>query len=111
MYHDLKWSASEEKAARKAYDTARDAALAKVMAEFKAKANAVTTPAEMWAVEDYLRQKGREIDEMFDYRYSQLPRVFARLIREGYLEENLLEGLAEDKLEDIRRILPHFAKD
>jgi len=32
---------------------------------------------------------------MFDYRYSQLPLVFARLIREGHLEEGLLAGIAE----------------
>jgi Photoprotection regulator fluorescence recovery protein len=109
MNYGLKWSPSEKKAARQAYDAALEAALSKTMAEFKAKASAAATPAEMWAVEDYLRQKGREIDEMFDYRYSQLILVFARLIREGYLDENLLGGLAEDKLKEIRRILAYSA--
>jgi len=103
--HDLKWSHSEKKIARAAFDAALDAALAKVMAEFKRKANAATTPSDMWEIEDYLRRQRREIDETFDYRYSQLPSVFAQLIREGHLDESRLAGLSEDKLADIRRIL------
>jgi hypothetical protein len=94
MFHDLKWSPSEKKIARRAFDTALESALAKVMADFKRKANAATTPSEMWEIEDYLRQQRREIDETFDYRYSQLPLVFARLIREGHLDESRLAGLS-----------------
>jgi hypothetical protein len=108
---DLKWSPSEKKVARKAYDTALEATLAKIMAEFKAKASAATTPSEMWDVEDYLRRQRREIDETFDYRYSQLPLVFARLIREGHLDETLLAGLSEDKREIIRSFLAFAARE
>lgn len=64
-----------------------------------------STPSEMWAVEDHLRQQRREIDELFDYRYSQLPLVLARLVWEGHLDEAQLSGLAEEKLEIIRRFL------
>ena len=102
---DLRWSASEKKVARCAYEHALESMLAKVMIEFKAKAAAATAPSDMWAVEDYLRQQRREIDEIFDYRYSQLPLVFARLIREGYLNEAQLRGLSEEKLAIIRQLL------
>lgn len=61
-------------------------------------------------MEDYLRRQRREIDDMFDYRYSQLILVFARLIREGYLDENLLDGLSEEKREQVRSILEYAAK-
>jgi hypothetical protein len=101
----LKWSASEKKIARRAYEAALEAALAKIMAECKAKAAAAATPDEIWAVEDYLRRQRLKIDETFDYRYSQLPLVFARLIREGHLDEARLNGLSEEKLEIIRDIL------
>lgn len=104
-FRDLNWSPSEKKVARRAYDAALEAALASVMAEFKGKASAVTLPSEMWQIEDYLRGQRWEIDEMFDYRYSQLPFVFARLIRQGYLDENLLAGLSQDKREIIRSFL------
>lgn len=97
------WSASEKKLARHAFDMALDAALAKMMAEFKHKANAVTQPSDMWELEDYLREQRRIIDRTFDYRYSQLLYVFVQLIRAGYLDEKLLAGLSQDKLDAIRR--------
>jgi hypothetical protein len=105
LFRDVKWSSSEKKIARSAFDTALESALAKVMAEFKRKANAASTPSEMWEIENYLRQQRQEIDELFDYRYSQLPLVLARLIREAHLDESLLAGLSEEKLEIIRSFL------
>jgi hypothetical protein len=65
----------------------------------------VATPSEMWAIEDHLRQQRRKIDEIFDYRYSQLPLVFARFIGEGHLDDAQLSGLSEEKLEIIRGLL------
>jgi hypothetical protein len=97
--------ARREKIARRAYDEALDAALAKIVSEFKAKAAAVVSSSEMWAVEDYLRRERREIEEIFDYRYSQLLLVFACLVREGHLDESRLSGLSAEKLEIIRRLL------
>ena len=109
-FSDVKWSPSEKKVARSAFDAALEQALAKVMAEFKRKADAATTPSEMWEIEDYLRQQRKEVDETFDYRYSQLLFVFAHLIRQGYLDENRLAGLSEDKREIIRSFLALAAK-
>jgi len=100
--HDRKWSASEKKSARRAFEAALESALAGVMAEFKAKAAAAATPSDMWDVGNWLHRRRREIDELFDYRYSQLPCVFARLVLEGYLDEQRLAGLSEDKLEEVR---------
>jgi hypothetical protein len=107
---DLKWSGSEKKIARHAFDAALESARAGIMAEFKAKAAAVTTPSEMWAIEDYLRQRRREIDEMFDYRYSQLLSVLASLVYKGYLDDAQLAGLSVDKLEIIRDIRSRLRK-
>jgi hypothetical protein len=103
--HRLEWSGSEKKIARRAYEAAADVVLARALAEFKAKAAAATTPTDMWDVEDFLRRRRRELDELLDYRYSQLVLVFGRLIHEGYLDEAQLAGLAEDKLAAIRRYL------
>jgi hypothetical protein len=108
--HDLRWSPSEKKVARSAFEAALESALAKVMAEFKRRAEAATTPSEMWEIESYLRQQRREIDETFDYRYSQLPLVFARVIHAGHLDENRLDGLSDEKLEIIRSCLSLVAR-
>jgi exopolyphosphatase/pppGpp-phosphohydrolase len=103
--HDLKWSPSEKRVAREAFDSALESALAKVMAEFKRRAGAAATPTDLWEIEDYLRQQRRQIDETFDYRYSQLLVVFARLIREGHLDESRLAGLSGEKREILRSFL------
>ncbi|MGX5846224.1 hypothetical protein ACWGTO_04020 [Mesorhizobium sp. PL10] len=102
-FADQHWSSSEKKVARSAYDAALKVALDKTMADLKSKVGTATTPSEMWEVEDFLRQQRRKLDQLFDYRYSQLIEVFASLIRQGYLEENLLVGLSEDKRQMIRK--------
>ena len=102
--YDLKWSDSEKKLARRAFEAALTHELVELMAEFKAKAAAAAEPDDMWSVQDFLHRKRREIDEKYDYRYSQLPLVFGRLLREGRIQEQQLSGLAEEKLSYIRRI-------
>jgi hypothetical protein len=102
--HHIHWTGSEKKIARRAFEEALEARFAKLIAAFKAKAAAVATPADMWDVGDFLREQRREIDQTFDYRYSQLPLVFGRLVRTGELDEARLSGLSEEKLEIIRRI-------
>ncbi len=111
VLHDLKWSSSEKRAAREAFDSALESVLAKVMAEFKRRAAAAATPSDLWEIEDYLRRQRREIDETFDYRYSQLLLVFARLIHEGHLDESRLAGLSEEKREILRSFLSLAARE
>ncbi|HEY1888728.1 MAG TPA: hypothetical protein VGG86_22215 [Roseiarcus sp.] len=103
--HDLKWSASEKTIARRAYEAALETVLAGIMSEFKARAAAAATSSDMWAVEDYLRRRRREVDDMFDYRYSRLLFIFAQLIDAGHLDGARLAGLSEEKLAIIRSIL------
>jgi hypothetical protein len=106
--HERRWSGSEKKVARYAYEAARQNVLADTLAEFKAKAAAATTIDDMWSIVDESRQRRRELEELLRFRYSDLPLVFARLIVEGHLDERQLAGLAEDKLEEIRRDVSHF---
>jgi hypothetical protein len=50
-----RWSRSEKKIARDAYETARQAVLANTLVEFKAKAAAATTIDDMWSIVDESR--------------------------------------------------------
>ena len=59
----------------------------------------------MWEIEDYLRKARTDIDQVFDYRYSQLPFVFARLIHEGHIDEGCLGGLSQEKLDLVRFLI------
>ncbi len=108
---DLEWSSQEKKIARSAFDAALEKALAETLAEFKRKAEAAATPSDMWAIEDFLRQRRKQIEATFDFRYSKILLVFARLIRDGGLDETRLAGLSEDKLKIIRSCLSFAGRD
>jgi len=98
------WSKSEKKVAHRVFEAALQAELAEIMADFKARAAAAAEPDDMWLIEEYLRNKRREIDRKYDYRYSQLIWVFGILLREGRIQEEQLAGIAEEKLAGIRRM-------
>jgi Photoprotection regulator fluorescence recovery protein len=100
---DAHWTPSEKRIARRVYDTALERELAAVMAEFKQRAAAAKEPGDIWDTEEYLTRTRKEIDRKYDYSYSRLEMLFGWLLREGRIEAQELEGLAEDKLEYIRR--------
>jgi hypothetical protein len=102
--HDLKWSEGEKKLARRVFEEALSAELAELIVDFKAKAAAVVRPDDMWSIGELLHRRRREIDEKYDYRYSQLLAVFGRLVRDGRIQDAQLAGMSEEKLSYIRRI-------
>jgi len=104
IVHDLKWSDSEKKIARRVFQAALSAELQETIADLKRRAAAVSAPKEMWELEDHLRRRRTEIDRKYDYRYSQLIFVFGSLLRDKRIGEADLAGLAQDKLEGIRRV-------
>jgi hypothetical protein len=63
---------------------------------------AAKKPADLWQIHDYLTEQRKGTDEKYDYRYSRLIFVFARLLSEGWLKETELEWLQEDKIEKIK---------
>ena len=95
------WSDTEKKIARRIYDQALAAETAHTLAEFKAKAAALTRVEDMWELELYLRDRRRDIDNKYDYRYSQLLQVFRRLVYDGWLRASDLEGLRQEKIDAI----------
>jgi hypothetical protein len=107
--HDLKWSDSEKKAARAAFDLARQrdyrAFRQRITAMVQQASGEKDDDAFVWRLHDYLRKTCRDMDEKYDFRYSVLIYIFARLVREGLLSEQELAGLREEKLEMIRRLV------
>jgi flagellar biosynthesis/type III secretory pathway protein FliH len=97
------WTSAEKKIAQRAFEAARVAVLAEAFAAFKAKAAAASTIDEMWDLVNEFRQRRRDMEELLDYRYSVLTLTFARLVVGGYLDEEQLKDLSEDKLAEIRR--------
>ena len=104
------WSRSEKAIARKVFDAALKRELQDVMQKAKQMANQIKEPADVWGLEHYLTERRKEIDRKYDYRYSQLTRVFGRLLYEGRVSEEELRGLRDDKLKSIRSLAEFLAK-
>jgi hypothetical protein len=105
------WSKSEKAIARTAFVAALKRELQDVMQKTKQMANQIKEPAEVWELEHYLTERRKEIDRKYDYRYSQLTLVFARLLYEKRVGEEELGGLREDKLKPIRSLAKFLAEN
>ena len=99
------WSKHEKAVARKAFHKAYERETVNIVNEVKKMANSIKTPENMWELHDFLTKKRNEIDYKYDYRFSHLIFVFGRLLREGWLKEADLQGLAEDKITQIKKFL------
>jgi hypothetical protein len=100
--YDLPWSKSEKAAARKAFEAAYQRECAGIADTLKTMLGGVAVPADLWRLHDYLAEQRHRTDEKYDYRYSVLPFVLARLLKEGWLAEADLHDLSADKLEIIK---------
>lgn len=98
------WKDSEKKIARRVFEAALQSELAEIMAKLKASAANVKEPDDMWKIQAHLAHAQRDIESKYDYRYSQLELVFGQLLREKRIEEQDLNGLADEKLANILRI-------
>ena len=72
MTHYLKWSQTEKRIARKAFERALDREFQAVIRTAKEMAGKIEQPAELWDLESYLTQSRKAIDRKYDYRHSVL---------------------------------------
>ena len=101
----MKWSAREKKIARAAYDKAYKIEMQRIQEAVYEKAKNFKEENDVWRLHDYLTRKRREVDEKYDYRYSVLIFVLGRVLRERLISDEDLEGLSQDKVAMIRRVL------
>jgi hypothetical protein len=103
--NDIKWSKAEKKIARKAFDLAYDRECTDLIKKIQSKAEKLSVPEDIWNLHDFMTKEIRNIGKTYDYRYSVLLRVLTRLIRDGWLNFDELEGLSEEKLSRIKNLL------
>ena len=99
---EMKWSKTEKEAARRAFEGAYRKECGAIASKIKEMATAASEPEDLWQIHDVLTKQRRRTDEKYDYRYSVLLFVFARLHKEGWIMETDLQALADDKIEAIR---------
>jgi hypothetical protein len=104
-FRDFKWSGNEKKIAMAAYEKAYKAEMRQIHEAVYKKLRDFRDENDVWRLHDYLTQKRKEVDRKYDYRYSVLILVFARLLSDGLIVEKDLEGLSQDKIANIKRFL------
>lgn len=97
------WTATEKKAARRAFDEALGRHLSAIIVKAKGMMANVADPSDLWELEAYLTESRKTVDRIYQFRYSDLLRVFSILMRDGWLTEEDLVGLQADKIADIKR--------
>lgn len=98
---DAEWSKIEKKIAQAAFERAYEREIKALIEEVRARAGEIVELDQVWRLHDFLSARRHEIDGKYDYSYSVLIFVFARLIKEGWLDLDELEGLDTDKLTKV----------
>jgi hypothetical protein len=101
LVSEIEWSKTEKKVAQAAFEKAYTREIDALIKEVREKASTIAALDDTWQLHDFLSARRHEIDGKYDYRYSVLIFVFARLIQEGWLHLNELEGLEKDKLTKV----------
>ena len=101
----LRWSKTEKQIAKKAFEKAYGREYAELAKEIRSKAEKITEPSDIWRLQDLLNKRVKEIGNKYDYRDSVLIWVFARLIKDGWLNFDDLRGLNQEKIDRITTLL------
>jgi hypothetical protein len=91
------WSLQEQDIARRVFHLAYEREIADLLQIVSAQSGAITEVKHLWQLNDFLSAKRHEIDGKYDFRYPYLMVVFARLVKEGWLQSQELEGLDPGK--------------
>lgn len=105
MMQEVGWTKSEKAVARRAFEQAYERESAELAKEVRRLANTIVGADDIWGLHDFLTEHRKAMDEKYDYRYSQLLFVFARLMDEGWIKEGELEGIGDEKIQRIRALI------
>jgi hypothetical protein len=96
---DFHWTHQEKQIARRAFEKAYQIECWAILGMAKKMLSTASAPKDLWRLHDFLTEQRRDTDRKYDYSYSMLIQVFARLIFEGWMSEEDIAGLAQDKRE------------
>jgi Photoprotection regulator fluorescence recovery protein len=99
--NDIEWSTAEQTIAEAAFKKAYEREINALLAEVRSQASSVLAQEDLWRLHDFLSARRHDLDGKYDYRYSVLTFVFARLVKEGWLQLSELDGLEPAKLTKV----------
>jgi Photoprotection regulator fluorescence recovery protein len=102
--HEFKWSPKEKQIARAVFEKAALHEERELLTYFREKAAGLASLEQLWALQFEIRDAERDYQRRYDFRYSQLPIVFGRLLKDGRIEAEDIHGLGDEKIEVIKRI-------
>jgi hypothetical protein len=108
--NELKWTKSEKIVAKRAFEKCYQRECEAILTKLKERIATVDKPSDIWMIHDFLTKELKKIEDKYDYRYSILIFVFARLLKEGWLKESDLDGLDKDKIEKIKYLAREYNK-
>ena len=100
--NELTWTAAEKKTARRAFDKAFERHCEAITGEVRRMLESATSPADIWRVQEYLSAQRKTVDRIYRYSYSGLILIFSILMRDGWLTEEDLAGLRQEKIARIK---------
>ena len=99
--NDNQLSATEEEIAKKALQQAYQREISALIAYVRERADSLTEIEDLWYLHDLLSTKRYEIDGKYVYNFSTFVFDFARLVKEGWLTLEDLQGLPSTILSKI----------
>ena len=97
----LTWTREEKTVARLAFDRAYTKECEAILNATRERLSSLIDPRDIWQIHDFLSECRKTADGKYDYRYSVLLMVLARLLREGWITEEDIATLSEDKRQRI----------
>lgn len=95
------WSDVEQQIAKNAFQKAYQRETNALITQVREYASGITELDEVWRLHDFLSARRHDIDGKYDYDYSALLFLFARLVKEEWLKLEDLSGLDQSKLAKI----------
>jgi Photoprotection regulator fluorescence recovery protein len=94
---EIDWSVTEQQVAQEAFDKAYRREMNALLEAVREKSSSIVALEDIWHLNDLLSAKRHELDGKYEYEYSVLIFVFAKLVKEGWLDLNELAGLESSK--------------
>jgi hypothetical protein len=108
--NELRWTRTEKIIAKRAFEKCYQKECEALLTRLKEKIASADKPSDLWLIHDFLTEELKKIKDKYDYRYSILILVFARLLKEGWLQEFDLDGIEDDKIEKIKYLAKGIIK-